>query len=344
MRIISLLLCLSTFSVHAQFNGAESVEYDPIGDRYFVSNTQTGVISILEQGGTVSTFASGLAAGPHGLELLADTLYACSGGTVLGFLRSTGAQVATFALGGSFLNGLTTDGTFLYATDFSAQRIYKIDPSAGTWNALVSVTSYTPNGIVYDPVADRLVVVSWGGNAGIHQVDPVTGATQLLTNTGLTNLDGITIDCVGNFWVTSWSPDQLTMFEPSFAQAGVAATGIVLNNAADIDFDDVNDVVAVPNTGTNNVVFYAPSSCSTGLTEADRNDIGVFPIPASDELFIRSSAAHGERFQLDDLGGRTVLRGRIAANGRVDLVGVPNGVYVLRVPVLAGATRVVVQR
>jgi hypothetical protein len=71
MRIISLLLCLSTFSVHAQFNGAESVEYDPIGDRYFVSNTQTGVISILEQGGTVSTFASGLAAGPHGLELLA---------------------------------------------------------------------------------------------------------------------------------------------------------------------------------------------------------------------------------------------------------------------------------
>ena len=49
MRDLStLLFLLLTGSLAAQFNGAESVEYDPAGDRYFVSNTQSHVISILE--------------------------------------------------------------------------------------------------------------------------------------------------------------------------------------------------------------------------------------------------------------------------------------------------------
>ena len=244
MRDLStLLFLLLTGSLAAQFNGAESVEYDPAGDRYFVSNTQSHVISILEQGGAVSTFASGLGSGPHGLELLGDTLYACSGGRVKGFLRTDGSQVADIDLSGTFLNGLTTDGTHLYATDFSQGRIHKVDPVAGTSTPLVSQTIFTPNGIVYDPTLDRLVVVAWGSNAGIHAVDPVSGAMSLLTNTGLTNLDGVTIDCNGQFWVTSWTPDQLTQYDPSFALPGIPAVGVVLNNAADIDYDPVNNLV-----------------------------------------------------------------------------------------------------
>ena len=327
--LAAFLFLLSTATLTAQFNGAESVEYDAAGDRYFVSNTQSHVISILEQGGAVSTFASGLGSGPHGLELLGDTLYACSGGRVKGFLRTDGSQVADIDLNGTFLNGLTTDGTFLYATDFSVGRIHKVDPVAGTSSPLVSQTGFTPNGIVYDPVEDRLVVVAWGSNAGIHQVDPVSGALSLLTNTGLTNLDGVTIDCNGQFWVTSWTPDQLTQYDPSFALPGIPAVGVVLDNAADIDYDPVNNLVCVPNSGNNTVVFHTPGSCTTGVGEAVRPIVSLWPNPAIYLLQVEGLAA-GTEYHLVDLTGREVRRGTLGADGKIRVGALEPGRYFLR--------------
>ena len=342
MRDLStLLFLLLTGSLAAQFNGAESVEYDPAGDRYFVSNTQSHVISILEQGGAVSTFASGLGSGPHGLELLGDTLYACSGGRLKGFLRTDGSQVADIDLSGTFLNGLTTDGTHLYATDFSQGRIHKVDPVAGTSTPLVSQTIFTPNGIVYDPTLDRLVVVAWGSNAGIHAVDPVSGAMSLLTNTGLTNLDGVTIDCNGQFWVTSWTPDQLTQYDPSFALPGIPAVGVVLNNAADIDYDPVNNLVCVPNSGNNSVVFHTPGSCTTGVGEAARPAVSLWPNPAT-ELLRVGGVDPGSPYRVFDASGREVLAGRVAVDGVIAVGILEAGRYHLLLE--AGAMPFVVQR
>src|SRR5690606_10183033 len=121
-----------------------------VGDRYFVSNTTSGVIKQRDQAGTVTDFAS-VSPAPYGLEIMGDVLYACSGGTIKGYSLADGTLVYTRNLNGSFLNGLATDGSYLYVTDFSAARIYKVDPIGDSQSTLVSNTSGTPNGIVWRP-------------------------------------------------------------------------------------------------------------------------------------------------------------------------------------------------
>ncbi len=329
MRTASLLctLCLG-LSTLAQYNGPESVEYDAVGDRYFVSTTTGASIKVRDQAGTVTNFVN-VSPAPYGLEIMGDTLFACSGGSVKGYLLSDASLVFNRALGATFLNGITTDGQYLYATDFSGTRIYKVDVANNSHTTLVANTGGTPNGIVWDPVGERLVVVFWGTNAPIKAFDRTTGAaTTLVANTGLGNIDGITIDCLGNFLVASWSPDRITRFAPSFASAGVDVGATGLNNPADIDFDPVNNVVCVPNSGSNTVSL-VDVACTASLQEQERMVLRAIPNPTSDVLRFDPPLKNAEPYLLLDARGLLIGGGTLNANAQLDVSILEPGTYML---------------
>src|SRR5690606_15501437 len=184
----------------------------------------------------------GLPDAPYGLEIMGEVLYACMGDGIRGYSLSTGEEEYERDLDASFPNGITTDGEFLYVTDFGTDRILKVDPIDDSHSTLVADTEGTPNGIVFDPTGDRLVVVFWGSNAPIKEVDRNTGEMNVLVaNTGLGNIDGITIDCNGNFLTASWSPSQITIWDQDFLGSGIELAIPGIGNPADIDFDLVND-------------------------------------------------------------------------------------------------------
>lgn len=327
MRITALLALLITAPAIAQYSGPESVEYDPVGDRYFVSNTSGGVIMVRTQAGVVSDFIN-VSPAPYGLELLDGLLWACSGGTLKAYEINIAALVTTIQLGGTFLNGLTTDGTHLYATDFTAKRIYKVTPPS-TVTTLVSNTVFTPNGIVYDPVQDRLVVVAWGANAAITAVNKETGAMSTLTTTTLTNIDGITIDCLGNFLVASWTPDAITRFEPTFTLPGVTVSTAALSNPADIDFDHVNNRICIPNSGNNTITLH-DYDCSTGIAAvAEEEALRAIPNPTTGLVRIEPRLARDEAYILLDARGLLVGGGTIRSGAMLDIGRLTNGVYVI---------------
>src|SRR5436190_420804 len=85
-------LLLTCCTGNAQYSGPESVEYDAVGDRYFVSNTGSSLIKVRSQAGVVTDFVS-VSPAPYGLEIKGDTLFACSGGSVKGYLLSNATQV-----------------------------------------------------------------------------------------------------------------------------------------------------------------------------------------------------------------------------------------------------------
>lgn len=328
-RIAVALFVLPAFTLSAQYSGPESVEYDPIGDRYFVSNTGSSVIKVRDQQGVVSDFAS-VNPAPYGLEIMGDTLFACSGGAVKGYLLTTGAQVFNRSLGATFCNGITTDGTFLYVTDFSGSRIYKVDVANNAHTTLVSNTAGTPNGIVWDPVGQRLVVVFWGTNAPIKSFDPVTGAsTTLVPNTGLGNIDGITIDCQGRFLVASWSPDRITRYQSDLTGGGVDLGVPGLNNPADIDFDTVNDRVCIPNSG-NNTVSLVDVDCTTTIQEGSAKATRAFPNPTSDRLRLEPPLVQAEPYILLDARGLLVGGGMLRPGIDLDVTGLTKGLYTLQ--------------
>jgi DNA-binding beta-propeller fold protein YncE len=328
---LSSAIILSSFISAAQFNGPESVEYDPVGDRYFVSNTQSASIKVLQQDGTVSDFATGLPNAPYGLEIMDGVLYACMGSGVRGYALETGAEVYYRDIGAQFPNGITTDGTHLYITAFQGNRIYKVDPVGDTHSTLVNSTGGTPNGIVYDPLEQRLVVAFWGSNAPIKQVDPVIGSVEhLVLNSGLNNIDGITIDCHGNFITSSWGPtSRITRWDPAFAGPGVDMNIAGLANPADLDFDHVNNRIAIPNSGSGTVLLH-DVDCTTGLTDRRQEPaIMVIPNPVRDLMHIQPAFKKAEPYIILDARGLLIGGGTLQPNAMIDMRRLAAGTYVL---------------
>lgn len=333
MKYLFAALLLVSSAAHAQYNGPESVEHDPIGGRYFISNTGSSSILQRSYDGAVSAFTGNLSTAPYGLELQGETLYACMGGAVRGYSTGDGTEVFNLSVGGTFLNGITSDGTFLYATDFSAKKILKVNPVQGTFSVLVANTVDTPNGIVWDEGMDRLWVACWGGNAKIKAYDRNSGAVMGSHTTALANLDGITLDCQGRIIVSSWSPARISRFENTFSEPPVDLAVPGLNNPADIDFDPVNDRVCIPNSGNGTVVFADVSGCASGVKEpVQYAGFGIWPNPADDQLRPDLQLDHPEPFLVFNSRGMLVAGGTLSPFGLLNISQLRAGTYVLDFP------------
>lgn len=333
MRLHATLLafCSISLAIAQTLDGPESVEYDPVGDRYFISNTGNGQILQRDQAGVLSNFAAS-APSPYGLEIMGDTLFACCGGRVKGFLLSDGSQVFNLELGGSFLNGITTDGTYLYVTDFSAKKILKVDVADNSFTELVANTVNTPNGIVFDPTMLRLWVAGWGSNALVKSYDPSNGEQLSSFTTNVGSIDGITLDCNGDLLLASWSPNRITRYETSFTLPPTTILSSGLSSPADIDYDEVNHRICIPNSGNDSVLLHEYTACSVGVPTLLPDAIQVAPNPTDGLLRYGSSLPVGSRYQVVDLRGAVVATGRSDGEGAVDVSGLAPGTYVLEVP------------
>ena len=163
-KVLCLLISLLvTNTIFAQvLSGPESIEWDQANTRWLVGNSSGGTILARSTSGTLTNFVSGLPSGPYGLEILGDKVFACSGGFIRGYNLSDGANVFNLNLNASFLNGLTSDGVnFLYATDFSAKKIFKIDISNISFTTIATGLVKTPNGILCEPENNRCL--QWPG-------------------------------------------------------------------------------------------------------------------------------------------------------------------------------------
>jgi hypothetical protein len=296
------------------FNSPESVEYDNVGMRWFVGQNGSGQIHVYSPGSsTLLPFASGLASGPHGLEIMGSVLYACDGSSIKGFDLSSGAQVFNLNLGATFLNGLTTDGsTYLFATDFSAKKIYRICPSTNTFNIMAS-TTYSPNGIYYDAAGARCVFVNWGTSARIQQMLMSDSSITTLYTSSTSNMDGITRDAAGYWYVTTWGGNALRMFDPTFSAAPTSVmTG--LSSPADIDINAAGDSIGIPNSGNaNNVVFYVLPTNIQAPTQAGASEPYPNPTTGSSRIVIKQSVQNGT-CEVYDMTGKLISKKSFSGN------------------------------
>jgi hypothetical protein len=322
-----------SLSLNAQsFSSPESVEFDNANNRWIVGQNGSGEIHIYSPGSsTLLPFASGLTTGPHGIEQLGNVIYACDGGYIRGYDASNGTSVFTLNVGATFLNGLTSDGGhFLFATDFTAKKIYRINTLTTSYN-LMTTTVKTPNGIVYDGANNRCVFVTWGSNAPIQAMSLADSSITTVLATSLSNCDGITRDPNGYWYVTSWGTNALNMVDPGFTSAPVGVMS-GLTSPADIDITTSGDSIGIPNSGSaNNVVFYAVPLSSKNVLATEQK-LYAYPNPASDRVNLAfDNAVINGTIELLDLNGK-VLRAQ-AANGYafyLDRGALAAGVYVVK--------------
>jgi sugar lactone lactonase YvrE len=312
------------------YNSPESVEHDPAGNRYFISNKGAGEILQRNGSGVLSVFTS-LPSSPAGLHIAGNTLYVCDGARVKGYDLNSAAEVMNINLGATFLNGITGDGgNNLYVTDFTAKKIYRIDIAAQTFNLFVPTLTKTPNGIIYDGANNRLVFVTWGSNAPIYQVDLAdSSATQVLATT-LGSCDGITRDSQGNYYVTAWATNSMYKFDSSFSAAPAQFT-TGLSSPADICFNAAGDTIAIPNSGNSTVTFVWLNSAGVGVSEQHANDIEVYPVPSKGLVTIDLGKEwkNAGCFIFDSKGAALPFEDLCTFGGQIglSLEGFPVGVY-----------------
>lgn len=254
--LLILFLSISAMSSAQALNGPESIEWDDANSRWLIGNKGNGTILARSEAGILSNFVTGIPSGPYGIEILGNVLYACEGGFIRGYDLASGSNVFTLNLNGTFLNGLTSDGIGnLYATDFSAKKIFKVDVNAVSFSTLASGLAKTPNGIIYDGENDRCLYVTWGTNAPINAINLTTNAISTVLATTLSNCDGITRDSCGNYYVSSWGNNKLNKFDKSLTGTFTALPG-TLSSPADIDtkFGTITDVIG--NTNANNTLTF----------------------------------------------------------------------------------------
>jgi hypothetical protein len=206
-----------------------------------------------------------------GLYIYGDTLLAAAGDSpgsgIVGFNIKTSEIVFQIPIPGIGLpNDIASDADgIIYVTDYWDSKLYKIkdhSPSIFISKGIIK----SPNGILYDQNYNRLLVLSVGGpGAPIIAINLKDSSLKTIIETGLTGTDGITRDGGGRIFVSEWTNDQIYLYGCDFSKPPeLFSEGH--NDPADIYYDEIHDLIAVPNF-TSNTIDYIPLNPAPGFEQ-----------------------------------------------------------------------------
>lgn len=241
------------------FDMPESVLFDPVGGRLFVSNIAgemdakdgQGRISVLGLDGRMIApdFAAGLDA-PKGMALAGGRLFVSDIDRLVAIDPATGAVAETWSAEGAvFLNDVAAEGETVFVSDLVANRIYALeDGKLGLW--LESEDLDHPNGLAV--AGGRLHVAGWGRglredgatetpgrllavDLGDRKITPLTGP--------LGNLDGLRPDGRGGWFVTDFIAGRLLRVDADGRATELADLDA---GAADLEVLPEQDLALIP--------------------------------------------------------------------------------------------------
>lgn len=307
-RFLALIMVTIITGASAQtYTSPESVEFDSHYNRWLISNTQSHEILSRNSNGVLTVFATNISSGPYGIEIVGDTLFACCGSNITGFLLSDGSVVFDENIGAIFLNGITHDNSGnLIATDFTAKSIHKLNVATRIDTIIASGLAQSPNGIIYDNANNRCIFVNWGSNAPVKAIDMNSYVVTTLAATSLGNCDGIAADAHGNYYISNWSSQSVVRYDNSFLSGPVTVVSN-LSHPSDIYYSLSDDTLGIPNASDNTVDFIGFGSVAA-VNETNTADNNVYPNPFNDFLRITTSNVSGKiRFELIDMAGKKTI-------------------------------------
>jgi len=200
--LLVLVLCIGV-SCFAQnlLNGPEDMIYYPATDCFYVSNWAGNNIICIDQDENQTLFKSNITHA-HGMILFGDTLVVATNAYIKKIDLQSSVTLQSYYVTGAYrLGHLTVDDQgIIYASDWSREKIYKLDPSTGQSEVLASGLS-TPVGIAYDDLNSRLILCCMIDNASIRSVNITTGEVTEIAYPNLGSLDAITEDSDGNYYI-----------------------------------------------------------------------------------------------------------------------------------------------
>jgi PKD repeat protein len=256
--IFVFLFISANLFAQSLLNGAESVAFDTLNNRYLVSSLNDQKIVEMTPDGTQSIYMENI--GAFGNCIQDNIFYISSGNTkgVKGINLVTNEIVMDVEFpDAQQLDGVTTDDSGnLYVVETIAGIIYKLNLSDLSTSVFAGTgDGRFPQDIIYDKFQNRLLLCYWHDKSPVVSFDLTTGSadTVVITDTGF--FDGITIDDDGNVYLASHVGDgKIVMYDNGFTNGGhIIYEGI--DEPAGLDFNSKDKTLAVPSFAGNEVVL-----------------------------------------------------------------------------------------
>ncbi|MBN1782433.1 SMP-30/gluconolactonase/LRE family protein [bacterium] len=222
MRIAGALLFTGLFALSCnaqELSAPESAAVDARTGRTYISNYGNGTIVQIDSAGEKTIFKQDVSR-PLGMLIHDDVLFVVSNpDRVLGFRLPEGRAESEFVVEGAlFLNDVTCDSSgFLYVTDSRGGTVHRIDPAHQKCVLFARTRLDNPNGILHDPVQNRLLICYFSDHGAIDAVSLADTVCSMAVQTELDNLDGLAMDRAGNVYVSSWAAGS---FQSGFERRG----------------------------------------------------------------------------------------------------------------------------
>ena len=254
--LIAAIVILSMAGTQAQYSGPESAVFDYENDRYFIANYRSGTIIETDlDGNPVDSITSQ----GHclGMCIADDVLYVSCNTLLRGFRLADFEMVMNLNIPlYGHLDGITTDGNgFIYVVD-TGGLLLKVDLATQQASPYMSLElPGNPQDCVYDSFNNRIIVATYAPNPPIRAIDLNDSSyyDPMLYSIGY--WDGVTIDDSGNFYLSShMNTGSIYKYNNDFSdEPEVVSQGH--NQPAGLTYNNRDDVLVVPNYGSNTVSF-----------------------------------------------------------------------------------------
>lgn len=261
MRLfISIILFLFLLSISIQvnsqnlLNGPDDLVFDLKYNRTLVGNWAGNRIIAIDSNGNQTVYKTGLQY-CHGMELSGDTLYVSSANKIY-LININDAQTIRSILvpGSSRLGAITMDTAnyILYVSDWSVEKIFKVNLNSNTSSILLNPGYGIYVGILFDGNNNRLILNTFNTNVPIKAVNITTGQVSNLTGAIYNNLSAIIRDKNGYVYFTSFATDEVYKIDSSFAYPHqIISTGH--DDPSGLGYNMVTHTLGVTNYNTNSI-------------------------------------------------------------------------------------------
>lgn len=258
---LSCFCLILSSNINSQtYNRPESIVFDTKNNGYLVSNAANGfsggdIVFVDPVTYSISSFVSSGLNSPKGMCIIGDTLFVTDVTSIKKINLNTKAVFGQIEIPGSqFLNDIANVNNKLFVSDNVASKIFIFSIDLQQLTTLTDTSIRNPNGLLYDYFNSRILFCSYRANSPIQVIDPSTNVVTKLSDTDLSNLDGLTMDPGGNVYVSSWTTNKVYVFT-------VICCGTYQeisswhNGPADIFFANSKNILTVPNMNANTVDF-----------------------------------------------------------------------------------------
>lgn len=342
--LFSCILFTTSLSAQNLLNQPESVVFDPFNERYLVSNWGSGHLVQIDMDGNQEYYIQN----QHchaGLHIRGEILYvACRQYGVKMIDLLTDEIIFSLSLPeyGNLNDAVTDTSGYIYLSYPSESMLIRVNPETEEHEILLDEGITTPNGMYFEPENNRIVFVSYRGNSPIQAFNLTDSTLSTLRDTPLDNLDGITRDADGYYYVSSWATNRVYKLNPDL-QGDIATFHTFDDDPADIAADTINHVLGVP-LFFNHGIEFVPFHETTVQPEGDQSPLTfkigpAYPNPFNSCISIPIQAESNSEIQLNlvNMTGQTVVQKRFAMNTygamiySLDCTPYGSGCYILRI-------------